>query len=105
MNRAKKIEAALPQTRPPLERMLRIHQSIQAGAYPTAGRLAEELEVSAKSIHRDLEFMRDRLQLPLDFDRGRRGYYYTEEVSAFPSVQITEGELFALIVAEKALQH
>ena len=58
MNRAKKIEAALPQTRPPLERMLRIHQSIQAGAYPTAGRLAEELEVSAKSIHRDLEFMR-----------------------------------------------
>lgn len=91
-------------SRPPLERMLRIHQAVQAGDYPNATRLAAELEVSAKSIHRDLEFMRDRLQLPLEFDRRRLGYHYTEHVSAFPTVQITEGELFALLVAEKALQ-
>src|SRR5207237_4198465 len=32
------------------------------------------------------------------------GYYYTQEVSAFPALQISEGELFALLVAEKALQ-
>ena len=84
--------------------MLRIHQIIQAGRFPNATTLAAELEVSTKSVHRDLEFMRDRLQLPLEFDRARFGYYYTEEVNAFPTVQITEGELFALIVAEKALQ-
>jgi proteasome accessory factor B len=84
--------------------MLRIHQAIQSGAFPNASLLAAELEVSTKSIHRDLEFMRDRLQLPLEFDRQRRGYRYTEEVKAFPTLQITEGELFALIVAEKALQ-
>ena len=84
--------------------MLRIHQAIQSGAYPNATTLAQELEVSSKSIHRDLEFMRDRLQLPLEFDRRRLGYRYTQEVNAFPTVQITEGELFALIVAEKALQ-
>src|SRR5258707_333995 len=94
----------LPASRPPLERMLRIHQLIRAGRYPNASTLAAELEVSTKSIHRDLEFMRDRLQLPLEFDRAHFGYYYTEEVNAFPTVQITEGELFALIVAEKALQ-
>jgi len=84
--------------------MLRIHQAIQSGAFPNASHLASELEVSSKSIHRDLEFMRDRLQLPLEFNRRRLGYYYTEEVKAFPTLQITEGELFALIVAEKALQ-
>lgn len=84
--------------------MLRIHQLVQSGSFPNAPRLAAELEVSTKSIHRDLEFMRDRLQLPLEFDRGRFGYFYTEQVSAFPTVQITEGELFALIVAERALQ-
>src|SRR5690348_11950803 len=84
--------------------MLRIHQAIQSGGFPNASSLASELEVSSKSIHRDLEFMRDRLQLPLEFDRQRGGYGYTEEVNAFPTVQITEGELFALIVAEKALQ-
>jgi proteasome accessory factor B len=90
--------------RPPLERMLRIHQQIQSGSYPNATNLALELEVSSKSIQRDLEFMRDRLQLPLEFDRHRSGYFYTEEVNAFPAAQITEGELFALVVAEKALQ-
>jgi predicted DNA-binding transcriptional regulator YafY len=84
--------------------MLKIHQAIQSGSYPNASGLAAQLEVSTKSIHRDLEFMRDRLDLPLAFNRARLGYFYTEEVNAFPTVQITEGELFALIVAEKALQ-
>ncbi len=84
--------------------MLRIHQAVQSGAYPNATRLAVELEVSTKSIHRDLEFMRDRLELPLEYDPRRNGYHYTQEVSSFPTLQITEGELFALLVAEKALQ-
>jgi predicted DNA-binding transcriptional regulator YafY len=84
--------------------MLRIHQELQSNKRPNAQRLAGELEVSAKSIRRDLEFMRDRLELPIAYDGSRRGFYYTEEVNAFPTVQITEGEIFALIVAEKALQ-
>ncbi len=96
--------AAALHSRPPLERMLRIHQAIQSGRFPNATSLAQDLEVSTKSIHRDLEFMRDRLELPLEYDGHRFGYLYTQEVSAFPTVQITEGELFALIVAEKALQ-
>ncbi len=104
MTSREKARSHLPTTRPPLERMLRIHQLIQSGAFPKAPELAAELEVSTKSIHRDLEFMRDRLQLPLEFDRARFGYHYTEEVNAFPTVQITQGELFALVVAEKALQ-
>ncbi|HEX7471330.1 MAG TPA: WYL domain-containing protein [Verrucomicrobiae bacterium] len=94
----------MPQSRPPLERMLRIHQALQSGKFPNASTLARELEVSTKSIHRDLEFMRDRLDLPIEYDSHRVGYHYTEEVNAFPTMQITEGELFALIVAEKALQ-
>jgi proteasome accessory factor B len=84
--------------------MLRIHQALQSGKFPNASTLARELEVSTKSIHRDLEFMRDRLDLPIEYDSHRVGYHYTEEVNAFPTMQITEGELFALIVAEKALQ-
>jgi proteasome accessory factor B len=99
-----KAGVGLPHARPPLERMLRIHQAVQGGSYPNATRLAAELEVSSKSVHRDLEFMRDRLGLPLEYDRVRHGYYYTEEVSGFPTLQITEGELFALLVAERALQ-
>ena len=91
-------------SRPPLERMLRIHQAVSAGQFPNASSLALEIEVATKTIHRDIEFMRDRLNLPIEFDGHRNGYHYTEEVSAFPNIQITEGELFALVVAEKALQ-
>ncbi len=84
--------------------MLRIHQTLQAGGYPNASQLAREAEVSTKTIHRDIEFMRDRLNLPIEFASSNNGYYYTGEVSAFPTMQITEGEIFALVVAEKALQ-
>lgn len=94
----------LLQTRPPLERMMRIHQEIAAGKHPNATTLARQIEVTTKTIHRDLNFMRDRLQLPVEYDPLRFGYHYTEPVSSFPTLQITEGELFALLVAEKALQ-
>jgi len=83
---------------------LRIHHALQSGNYPNATTLAAELEVSEKSIQRDLDFMRDRIQLPIEYDGSRFGYYYTQEVGSFPTVQISEGELFALLVAEKALQ-
>jgi predicted DNA-binding transcriptional regulator YafY len=97
-------KSALPSSRPPLERMLRIHRALQAGTFPNASRLAREVEVSSKTIHRDIEFMRDRMNLPVEFDPRRNGYFYHGEVSAFPTMQITEGEIFALVVAEKALQ-
>lgn len=84
--------------------MLQIHRAIASGGYPNATRLARDLEVSSKSIQRDLEFMRDRLELPLAYDERRYGYYYTQPVRDFPMLTITEGELFALVVAEKAVQ-
>ncbi len=99
-----KKQASMPLSRPPLERMQRIHQSLHAGGFPNAVTLAGEMEVTTKTVYRDIDFMRDRLGLPIDFDKLRNGYHYTEEVNAFPTFQITEGELFALIVAEKALQ-
>ena len=83
---------------------MRIHQAIQSRNHPNASVLAADLEVSTKSVYRDIEFMRDRLGLPLEFDARRNGFFYTAEVSSFPTLQITEGELFALLVAEKALQ-
>ena len=64
--------------------MLRIHQALQAGGFPNATALAREADVSSKTIHRDLEFVRDRLNLPIEFDGRRNGYTYTGEVSGFP---------------------
>lgn len=48
--------------------------------------------------------MRDRLGLPIDYDSQVRAYRYNQQVSSFPAVQVTEGELLALLVARRALQ-
>jgi len=90
-------------SRPPLERMMRMHARLQAGRYPNCRKLAEELEVSSKTVQRDLDFMRDRLGLPIEYDQLHFGFYYTEPVSSFPNVEISEGELVALYVGQKAL--
>ena len=83
---------------------MKIHAAVKDGSYPNGTTLSERLEVCRKTVLRDIEFMRDRLGLPIEFDGQRNGYGYTEEVDAFPTMQISEGELFALMVAEKALQ-
>jgi proteasome accessory factor B len=84
--------------------MMHIHNAIHAGKFPNASTLSKDLEVSVRSISRDIDFMRDRMSLPISYDEVRHGFYYSEEVAAFPSLTISEGELFALAVAEKALQ-
>lgn len=91
-------------SRPPIERMLRIHEELRRGAFTNCSKLARALEVSRKTIVRDVAFMRDRLELPIEFDSRINAYRYTHPVSAFPTVQVSEGELLALLVARKALE-
>jgi predicted DNA-binding transcriptional regulator YafY len=91
-------------TRPPLVRMMRIHELLSAGKYPNCSVLAGEFEVSAKTIQRDVDFMRDQLVLPIDYDRARHGFAYTRPVGQFPLITVSEGELVALLVAQKAVE-
>jgi proteasome accessory factor B len=90
-------------SRPPLERMMRMHQRLKAGRFPNCRKLAEELEVSSKTVQRDIDFMRYRLGLPIEYDQLHFGFYYTEPVSSFPNIEISEGELVALYIGQKAL--
>lgn len=92
-------------SRPPLERMMEIHESVKRGNYPNARTLAQKMEVSTKTIHRDIQFMRDRWELPIEYDSSYNGFKYTRTVDSFPMLQINEGELFAMLIAEKALQN
>jgi predicted DNA-binding transcriptional regulator YafY len=87
-----------------LERMYRIHQLLQNEEYPNSINLAVEFEVVKRTIKRDIEFMRDRLNLPLAFDTKRKGYYYTRSVHRFPELPMSEADIFALFVASKAIE-
>jgi proteasome accessory factor B len=91
-------------SRPPLERMLKIHDALRRGALVNCTQLVKELEVARKTIVRDIAFMRDRLDLPIEFDAHLNAYRYTSPVNAFPTVNVTEGELLALLVAQRALE-
>lgn len=92
------------QSRPPVARMLRIHELIQEGTHPNCFSLGAEFEVSPKTIQRDIDFMRDQLRMPLAYSALNRGFYYTRKVSSLPRVAMTEGEIVALLVAQKALE-
>lgn len=91
-------------SRPPLARMMQMHAQLQARKFPNCRKLAETLEVSAKTIQRDIEFMRYQLGLPIEYDQLHFGFVYTEPVTSFPSIQVSEGEIVALFIAQKALQ-
>src|SRR5436190_7673143 len=90
-------------SRPPLERMMRLHAALKAKRFPNCQKIAAELEVSAKTIQRDIDFMRYRLGLPIDYHPQEFGFFYTEPVTAFPNIEVSEGEITALLVAQKAL--
>ena len=98
------VRMPLPSCRPPLARMLRIHDILQDGELTNAPKLAAKLEVSIKTILRDLAFMRDQLDLPLEYDIGTQSWRYAYPVKNFPTVQMSEGELLALLVARKAFE-
>lgn len=84
--------------------MLRIHEELRRGALTNCTKLASTLEVSRKTVVRDIAFMRDRLDLPIEYDAQIQAYRYTHPVNSFPTVQVTEGELMALLVARRALE-
>ena len=48
--------------------------------------------------------MRDRLGLPIEYDQLHFGFVYTEPVTHFPNIEVSEGEVVALFVAQKALE-
>ncbi len=87
-----------------MERMWRIHQEVTGGAFPNCRHLASVLEVSGKTVMRDIEFMRDRLGLPLAYEPVRHGFYYTAPVRDFPVMKVSQGEVAALLLAQKSLE-
>ena len=104
MNQVRKTQSLkVGHSRPPLERMMQIHSRLKDRHFPNCRKIATELEVSPKTIQRDIDFMRYRLGLPIEYDPLRFGFYYSEPVSGFPNIEVSEGEITALFVAQKAL--
>ena len=86
------------------ERFLWFDSQIRRNRYPNATTLAERFEISRKTAQRDIEFMRDRLNVPLEYNPHRRGYFYTDETFRFPLFLLSSSELTSLLIARKLLE-
>jgi predicted DNA-binding transcriptional regulator YafY len=86
------------------ERFIWFDSQVRAKKYPNTTALANQFEVSTKTAQRDIDFMRDRLLCPLDYDPGEKGYYYENDTFTLPMVYLTSGELSSLLMARKILQ-
>ncbi len=89
--------------KPQHARLLFIDREISRGRYPNCRELADEYEVSGKTIQRDLDYMRYQLDAPIAYSAEHRGYYYTEPNYKLPAISIKESDLFAIYLAEKLL--
>lgn len=90
------------QTRAVMYRVLMIHRMLENGACPCVKDIAEKLEVSRRTIERDIELLRDQFGAPLEYDHFKKGYRYTRSFS-LPTIKLTEGEVAVLLMGQRLL--
>jgi predicted DNA-binding transcriptional regulator YafY len=77
---------------------------VKGGSYPSYEYLALEVCGSTRTAKRDKEFMLERLNMPIAFNREKGGLQYTRPDVEFPFVKISERELLGLAVALQAIE-
>lgn len=80
-----------------------IREGTRTGDYPSAFSIARDLEVSSRTILRDLDFLRDDERAPIEYDSSRKGFRLTDETWNLPPVQLSRREVFAFSIARKVL--
>ena len=95
-------------TKVALARLLKIHDQLNAAARShrqvNCSTLAAELGTTAKTIHRDVTYLRDQLNLPIEYDHGERSYSYPDGDTLFPlGHNLSQEERVALVVARQSL--
>lgn len=85
------------------ERFIWFDAQVRKGRYPSAAKLADHFETSGKTAQRSIEYFRDRLNAPLEYDSSRKGYYYVDNSFELPLMKLSEGELMSLLISRKLL--
>ncbi|MBS7294952.1 MAG: WYL domain-containing protein [Treponema sp.] len=86
-------------------RIVKIDELLQSGRWYTAKEIAKSIEdgsYSSRTIQRDIEYMRDTLNAPIESDS--RGYHYTEKNFFIKSIPLTEGEALSVAILNPLLE-
>jgi predicted DNA-binding transcriptional regulator YafY len=97
----------VPKKEKPLwRRLLAIDRALRRGGRVTCGTILELPECEGytrKTVLRDVEYLRDTLHAPIEYDPRLKGYRYTRGDFFLKAVPLDEGDLFAVMIAEKVL--
>lgn len=91
------------------ERLARMRQKLAAGGCLGRQHLLDELEVSPATLKRDLAYLRDRLGMPVVFDRERGGWRLDHAQSGagtqyeLPGLWLSAEEIHALLTMQHLL--
>jgi proteasome accessory factor B len=95
-------------TRPQYHRLRRILEMIRegtrTGSLPNGSDFSRELEVSRRTLMRDLDFLRDDERAPITYDDSRRGFRLTDASFVLPALELTRREVFSFSIARKLLE-
>jgi len=86
-----------------LERFVWFDNEARRERFPNASTLAVQSEISTKTAQRSIDYFRDRLQAPFEYDVSRKGYYYSDLSFQLPIIRISEEELLALLISRKLI--
>lgn len=92
------------------ERLYKIDQLLNERRAVAMDILEEELSISKSTVTRDLEYMRDRLNAPIIWDRALRGYVFDHSQPgaqryALPGLWFNDQEIFALLTMYQLLSN
>lgn len=91
------------------ERFYRIDQMLQAGTSVPFTRLQESLGISRAQVKRDLQYMRERLNAPIEYDRDTNGYRFGKPPAGprygLPGLWFSAAEIHALLTMQHLLEN
>ena len=92
------------------ERIYKIDQLLNNHTFVTIPEFLDRLEVSLATFKRDIAYMRDRLNAPIEFNRDLGGYQMTKQTLVgnryeLPGLWFSSEEIYALITMQQLLQN
>ncbi|MBP6505856.1 MAG: WYL domain-containing protein [Rhodoferax sp.] len=88
-------------------RVYNIEMLIRNRGHVSFQALLDELEVSPATLKRDLDYLKDQLGAPIEYDRFLNGYRFGEEYRGqkheLPGLWFSERELYSLLMANQLL--
>jgi len=87
------------------ERFVWFDTQVRQKRFPNARKLADHFELSRKTAQRNIDFMRDRLMAPLEYDSSKKGYDYPDHSFELPRFPVTQEEILSVLLARNLLSY